>query len=486
MLDLIHVRARCRWSRTAGGGPVRGARRKARACALGALRRSRPRSPRRHERPWACSRRPGTRSRARMAETQAGLPTARICRPHVPDRWQALPGSGRQRGAGAGGRAGHRLGLSACPRGRRRAAGCRARMLSHSCSSRMRTSSSRWRNSAPCAASGPGSSRPAVSQPKPIRLHAETAWRMTTRRDPWVNMLRTTVATFSAGLGGADSITVLPFTAALGLPDAFARRVARNTHLILIEEANLARVADPASGAGGFEALTDALCEKAWGLFQAIERDGGHRREPEARRLPARDRGGPAPQRDKAIADPPRSDHRNERVSEHCAKATLRCSMPSPIWTGRKTPRATRQPSSDRAVAADELSSTWWPRQPTAQPSPNSPARPRAPRRWPSNPCRRSALLRHSSACAIHPTRFWRRTGTRPRVFLATLGKPAAYTARAGFAKNFFEAGGIEAVIPDGNHEPRRISRGVSSRAKRRWSACARPTRSMPRRAPQL
>ena len=85
--------------------------------------------------------------------------------------------------------------------------------------------------------------------PEPIRLHAETAWRMATRRDPWVNLLRATIAAFSAGIGGADGVTVLPFTAALGLPDAFARRLARNTQLILLEESNLARVADPAAGA---------------------------------------------------------------------------------------------------------------------------------------------------------------------------------------------------------------------------------------------
>ena len=74
-------------------------------------------------------------------------------------------------------------------------------------------------------------------EPEPMVLHAETAWRSLTRRDPWVNMLRATIATFSAGIGGADSLTVLPFTAALGLPDAFARRVARNTQLVLLEEA---------------------------------------------------------------------------------------------------------------------------------------------------------------------------------------------------------------------------------------------------------
>ena len=86
--------------------------------------------------------------------------------------------------------------------------------------------------------------------PRPIRLHAETAWRMATRRDPWVNLLRATTAVFAAGLGGADSIAVQPFTLALGLPDAFARRLARNTQLVLLQESNLARVADPAGGSG--------------------------------------------------------------------------------------------------------------------------------------------------------------------------------------------------------------------------------------------
>ena len=112
---------------------------------------------------------------------------------------------------------------------------------------------------------------------QPIFVSAETAWRMMTRRDPWVNILRTTIATFAAGLGGADSVTVLPFTAALGLPDAFARRLARNTQLILLEESNLARVADPAAGSGGIEALTQHLCGAAWAFFQEIEAAGGAR-----------------------------------------------------------------------------------------------------------------------------------------------------------------------------------------------------------------
>jgi methylmalonyl-CoA mutase len=111
--------------------------------------------------------------------------------------------------------------------------------------------------------------------PSPAHIHAETAWRMMTVRAPHVNMLRATLAAFAAGVGGADSIAVLPFTSAIGLPDGFARRIARNTQTILIEETNAHRVADPSAGSGAFEALTEALAGKAWELLAEIERGGG-------------------------------------------------------------------------------------------------------------------------------------------------------------------------------------------------------------------
>ncbi|MCX8255228.1 MAG: methylmalonyl-CoA mutase family protein, partial [Beijerinckiaceae bacterium] len=111
--------------------------------------------------------------------------------------------------------------------------------------------------------------------PRPLRLHAETSWRMMTRRDPWTNVMRATAATFAAGLGGADAVTVLPMPLPLGLPDEPARRLARNVQRVLLDESNLAMVDDPAGGSGSFEALTDALCETAWRLFQEIEAEGG-------------------------------------------------------------------------------------------------------------------------------------------------------------------------------------------------------------------
>ena len=112
-------------------------------------------------------------------------------------------------------------------------------------------------------------------EPKPIFITSETASRMLTTRDPWVNVLRNGMGCFAAAIGGANAISVLPFTSAIGLADPFARRLARNTQLVLAQESHLASVADPAAGAGGYEALTDALVEKAWAEFQAIEKDGG-------------------------------------------------------------------------------------------------------------------------------------------------------------------------------------------------------------------
>ena len=110
---------------------------------------------------------------------------------------------------------------------------------------------------------------------KPIHIHAETSWRMLTVLDPETNILRNTIAAFSAGIAGADEITVLPHTLSLGFPDPLARRLARNTQLILADECHLAHVNDAAAGSGSLESLTDELAQKAWKHLQEIEALGG-------------------------------------------------------------------------------------------------------------------------------------------------------------------------------------------------------------------
>jgi methylmalonyl-CoA mutase len=125
--------------------------------------------------------------------------------------------------------------------------------------------------------------------PAPQRQHVVTSRPMMSAYDPWVNLLRTTVAAFAAGVGGAEAVTVLPFDTPLGVPDAFGRRIARNTSSLLISESHLARVTDPAGGAHAVEKLTDDLARAAWDLFGRLE-DGADLDELVAATVAERDR----------------------------------------------------------------------------------------------------------------------------------------------------------------------------------------------------
>ncbi|KQT45555.1 methylmalonyl-CoA mutase [Methylobacterium sp. Leaf456] len=238
-------------------------------------------------------------------------------------------------------------------------------------------------------------------EPKPLRVLAETAWRMMTRRDPFVNILRTAMASASAGLGGADSVTALPYTLALGLPDTFARRVVRNSQIVLVEESNLAKVSDPAAGAGGFEALTAELTEKAWAAFQEIEREGG--------------------------------------IEKSLASGALA----SRIETVRK--------ARERAVATRKQPLTGASEFPFLAEKPVAvlDVKPRdAARASGALPSLRLAepyeALRDASDAVLADS------GKRPAVFLANLGPVAVHNARSTFAANAFAAGGLEALGNDG------------------------------------
>lgn len=247
--------------------------------------------------------------------------------------------------------------------------------------------------------------------PKPLFVAAETAWRMLTQRDPSVNMLRATVATFSAALGGANSLVVLPHTLALGLPDAFARRVARNTQLILLEESNLDKVADPAAGAGGIEALTQELCASAWAQFQEIEKVGGAFAALAAGLIQPKVAATRAA-RDKAIGK--RRDvltGASEFPNLHEAPATVLKLTPAAV------------------PPAGEAKISFAPLTPVRLATPFETLRDKS-----------DAVLAAKAA--------------RPKVFLANLGTPADFTARATFAKSFFETGGIEAVDSEGFADP--------------------------------
>jgi methylmalonyl-CoA mutase len=223
--------------------------------------------------------------------------------------------------------------------------------------------------------------------------HAVTSPVMMSRRDPWVNMLRTTVATLAAGVGGADAVTVLPFDHALGLPDAFARRIARNTSTILVEESHLSRVIDPAGGSWYVERLTDELAHAGWEFFQWIEREGGQAAALRSGRL-GRDLAG--------------------------------------TWEARSAKLAKRREPVTGVSEFPNLAERLVERAPA--PVPPSGGLPRV-RRDEAFEALRARSDAHLAA-----------TGSRPRIFLAALGPAAAHTARLTFASNLFQAGGIEPV----------------------------------------
>ena len=246
--------------------------------------------------------------------------------------------------------------------------------------------------------------------PAPALISAETAWRMLAARDPHVNILRATIAVVAAALGGADAITVLPFTAARGLPDAFARRIARNTQLILLEESHLAKVADPAAGSGAVEDLTDELCGAAWKLFQEIEAAGGAAAALE-NGLIQRNVAAIRAERAAAVA----------RREEALTGVSIFPDLDEPV-----VPVLASIPPSPRRAAPEQM----------------------------FEPLPVIRLAEPFEALRDASDRFLARTGARPKIFLANLGTPADFTARATFASNFFAAGGIEAVNRESDSPP--------------------------------
>ena len=233
--------------------------------------------------------------------------------------------------------------------------------------------------------------------PAAQRQHAVTSAPMMTRRDPWVNILRTTVGCFAAAAGGAQSITVLPFDAALGLPDDFARRMARNTQAVLSDESHLGRVVDPGGGSWYVEALTEQLAGAAWEKFTMLERAGGA--------LAALDSG--------VLAEMLRASatQREARIDTRTQPITGVTAFPN---LGERLPVRTPAP----AVAAGG-------RLPVLRYAESFEAlRERA---------------EHASASM----------GERPRVTLMTLGPVADYEGRVGFARELFAVAGIDAIVLD-------------------------------------
>ncbi|WP_406230909.1 methylmalonyl-CoA mutase family protein [Nocardia sp. NBC_01009] len=225
--------------------------------------------------------------------------------------------------------------------------------------------------------------------------HAVTSAAMMTQRDPWVNMLRTTLAAFGAGVGGADTVTVLPFDSALpagelGVSKPFADRMARNTQLLLLEESRIGHVQDPGAGSWYVEDLTAALAAKAWEFMQELEAAGGY--------LAALDSG--------LLA---------ERIAATRAARDSDVAHRKTAVTGvNEFPNLAEQPLSEAARQESRIARYG---------------------------ARFEALRNRSDA-------YLAAEGSRPRALLVPLGSVAEHNVRVTFIANLLASGGIESINP--------------------------------------
>ncbi|MGA8743489.1 MAG: methylmalonyl-CoA mutase family protein [Terracidiphilus sp.] len=218
------------------------------------------------------------------------------------------------------------------------------------------------------------------------QIHANTARWNETIYDAHVNILRVTTEVISAILGGADSISAAPFDECYRQPDESSRRLARNTQIVLKQEALLSRVADPLGGAYLVEALTSSIASKAWKSFQELETAGGYRKAIEA----------------DVIAS---VLERRTSLREQAAASRRR------VFTGTNRFADASERVLDRTDAARVNSGS-----------------------------RAAQAFEH---LRLRTERFERRTGRQPRIVLAEIGDPRMRSARSQFSADFLACAGL-------------------------------------------
>lgn len=272
-----------------------------------------------------------------------------------------------------------------------------------------------------------------------MTLTATVSARVLSQRDPWVNLLRVTLGAFAAATAGADGITAPAFDEALGLSTSFARRLARNTQILLAEEANLARVADPAAGSWAIESLTAQLAERAWAEFQGIERAGGMAAVLLSGALRERlaaawgDRQRAVARRQEPVLGVSDFPNLGEEPVE-VARPDLETLRRGAIARLKRVRRGEPVASLDEVFMTAGISTI-------GRLAAGRGGEPLAlPRIVPHRLGEDFEALRDASDIAMVLE------GQRPSVYLHTLGPLAEHSARLGFARAAFEAGGIAAI----------------------------------------
>ena len=266
----------------------------------------------------------------------------------------------------------------------------------------------------------------------PATIHAFSSSRMLTKRDPWVNILRNSASSFAAVLGGADIVTIRPFTDALGQPEALGRRLARNTQIIAQEESYVGNVQDPAGGAWSVTKLAWDMAENAWAKFQGIEADGGIGQALMSGSF------------QKEVAEV--RSNRDQKIAHR--KIMINGVSDFPLLDEQQAPYVPRSPLQENDIGKIAEIDSWEDLLSNTK----------------ADSVSLVAMSKAATADILEPMRlsepfeklrdrsdaYMEAKGHRPRILLATLGPQSEYTPRVSFARNLFAAGGIEAIVFDG------------------------------------
>ena len=237
-------------------------------------------------------------------------------------------------------------------------------------------------------------------------VHSETSRYSKTIYDRHVNMLRTQTEAMSAALGGAHSITVLPFNAIFEEPTNFSERIARNQQILLKEESHLDKIADPAAGSYYIETLTNSLVEQVWKLFLTIQEKGG-------------------------FIAAFRQGFIQKEIKEMAAKRDLNIAL------RRENLLGTNQfPNFTEKITAEFDGSVFEPVDLTEDDADIETLKP-------YRGAQAFEALRYS-------TDVYSKTNKRPAVFMLTIGNLAMRKARAQFSCNFFAVAGFTVIDNNG------------------------------------
>jgi methylmalonyl-CoA mutase len=292
-----------------------------------------------------------------------------------------------------------------------------------------------------------------------LKLFARTSAFTKAALDPWVNLLRNTTEAFAGAMGLVDGLFVTPFDDPVRPADDFSRRVSRNLQIILQEECHFTHPIDPAGGAWYVETLTDQVAREAWGVFQAVEKDGGLARallagKPQAllAQMAEKRRKNLAIRKDvmvgvnlyahlgeKPLASPDADweDLRSERIEAARAAGekagTARSSLESLAGQAAEGLMAATIQAAKAGARLEDLAKALGQ----------------------GEPVEASALVIERASRPFEDLRanaqaILGKTGRRPIVFLATMGPASQHKPRADFSTGFFEVGGFEVVAGDG------------------------------------